>query len=267
MKKLLVLAICPAILLCVSAPVYAQEGPPGAEKWDFTVIPYLWATDLDGDITVKGVSSEVDMSFSDIWDNLDFAGQIHLEATKGKWGLFLDPTYMKLSVDEDVSVEFADVDVEVDTRMWLVEFGGFCRLFETTYSQNELPLWFDALAGGRYVNLKNEIDIEGSLGLVDIDVDDSQDWVDPIIGGRFYAYLGKKLLVWLRGDIGGFDVGDSSDFAWNVVAGAGYEITDSMTLMLAYRILDIDYDDGSGNDRFEFDAQMQGPMIGLAIRF
>jgi hypothetical protein len=128
------------LILSGTAPAYAQAGPPAPEEWEFTVIPYLWATDLDGDITVRGVSSDVDMSFSDIRDNLDFAGQVHVEAAKGRWGLFVDPADIKLSVEENVSVPLTDVSVGVATKMWLVEFGGFYRLCETTYSQNKLPL-------------------------------------------------------------------------------------------------------------------------------
>jgi hypothetical protein len=251
----------------ICAPAYSQENADNSEKWEFLVIPYLWASAIEGDVTVKGVSSEVDASFSDILDNLDFATQLHLEAARGRWGLFLDPTYIKLSADGDVPTIVGDVDVDVDTEEWLVEFGGFYRLYEGTCSKKEMPLWFDVMAGGRYFYVDNEIDIDGPLGFVDINVDDSQDWVDPIVGARIQGYLTKKLVVSLRGDVGGFDMGNTSDFAWNVVASVGYELSERMTLLFCYRFLDVDYDDGSGNDRFEYDVQMDGPAIALSIKF
>lgn len=46
-----------------------------------------------------------------------------------------------------------------------------------------------------------------------INPDRSNSWVDPIIGARLSADLSTKVMVNLRGDIGGFGVG--SDFTWN----------------------------------------------------
>jgi hypothetical protein len=39
------------------------------------------------------------------------------------------------------------------------------------------------------------------------------------------------------------------------------------TLMVAYRLLDIDFEEGSGRDRFEFDIQMRGPIMALVLTF
>ena len=40
-----------------------------------------------------------------------------------------------------------------------------------------------------------------------------------------------------------------------------------MSLKAGYRILDIDYDSGSGNKEFGLDAQFRGPIFGLTIKF
>lgn len=42
------------------------------ETWRFKATPYLWALSVDGNTTVKGQKSDVDMSFSDIVDKLNF---------------------------------------------------------------------------------------------------------------------------------------------------------------------------------------------------
>lgn len=94
--------------------------------WEFTVTPYFWGAGMDGDATVKGVESSVDLSFSDILDDLDFGAMAHLEARNGKWGFFLDPSYIKLSTDGDAGPFNADVE----TEMILVEFGALYRLIE-----------------------------------------------------------------------------------------------------------------------------------------
>ena len=86
---------------------------------------------MDGDATVKGIEASVDLSFGDIWDNLDFGAMVNVEARKGKWGFFLDPTYMKLSVDADVG----PFDAEVDTEMVIIEFGALYRIIERPISR------------------------------------------------------------------------------------------------------------------------------------
>ena len=88
------------VLICPS--VYGQDVTSSHNKWEFLLIPYGWLTRVDGDVTVRGIESSADVSFSDILENLDFGGQVHFEAWKGEWGLFVDPTYLKLSTDADV---------------------------------------------------------------------------------------------------------------------------------------------------------------------
>ncbi len=47
----------------------------------------------------------------------------------------------------------------------------------------------------------------------------------------------------------------------------GWGFGTNKRVWLGYRYLDIDYDDGSGIDKFAFDAVMQGPVLGLALGF
>lgn len=43
---------------------------------------------MNGDATVKGQESDVDASFSDIWDELNFAFMMEYEARRGRLGLW-----------------------------------------------------------------------------------------------------------------------------------------------------------------------------------
>lgn len=54
---------------------------------------------------------------------------------------------------------------------------------------------------------------------------------------------------------------------WNIVATFRYQILRRVSLVLGYRYWAIDYDNGSGFNRFEYDVQLSGPVVGLAIRF
>lgn len=46
-----------------------------------------------------------------------------------------------------------------------------------------------------------------------------------------------------------------------------YRFSRSAALLVGYRFLDVDYEQGSGEDLFKFDVQFSGPEIGVAFFF
>ena len=59
---------------------------------------------------------------------------------------------------------------------------------------------------------------------------------------------GDKWKAQLRGNVGGFGVG--SEFFWQLQADAVYQATDRWQFVFGYRVIDINYDHGSGTGRF-----------------
>jgi len=160
-------------------------------------------------------------------------------------------------------------EVNVEMKMAIVEFGGGFEIGEWEVGETS-TLAIDALAGVRYFDVESTIDVEmtpGGLGLLPRSASFhlDEDWFDPIVGARITLAIGEHWMVGVRGDVGGFGVG--SDLAWNLVVGAQYRFNHRFALSFGYRILDIDYDDGSGSDRFVLDAQMRGPFIGFTFSF
>src|SRR5512139_4117952 len=104
-RKFVITAVVTALvgLLALVEPMAFAQSPasiePPKSKWEFDLIPYFLMAGLSGDMTVKGVPVHVSESFSDIWHNLDFGAQVHMEGRKDRSGLFLDVTYLKLSTD------------------------------------------------------------------------------------------------------------------------------------------------------------------------
>lgn len=141
------------------------------------------------------------------------------------------------------------------------------------------PAGFDFVAGARYwhqsstvsADLSTTVNLDGLIveGNRVLAKSGSVDWVDPFIGVRFRQALANGQSVNLRGDIGGFDVG--SDVTWQVVASYNFQIctTDSYAIdgYVGYRALSVDYSQGAGSNRYEFDAIMQGPVVGASLRF
>ena len=72
----------------------------------------------------------------------------------------------------------------------------------------------------------------------------------------------------MRGDIGGFGVG--SKFSWQLFGGYSHDfkVGDwTITSVAGYRVLSIDYSQGSGNTQKGVDAIIHGPMIATSFRF
>lgn len=248
MKKYCILTGVVLVLLSlVCSPGYAQD-----DSWKFHLVPYLWMSGLNGDVMVKGLPAEVDASFGDLWDALDMAFLLHAEVEKGKWGLLLDPVYFKLSKD----AKAGSTNVKVELTEWIVDLGAFYSLLDAQMIR------IDALAGGRYMSLDMVLDVTG-IG----DVSGSKSWFDPIVGARMMADFTEKLRFTARADVGGFGVG--SNLAWNLSGFLGYQFTPLFSLWGGYRVLDVDYEDGSkGNrDYFKYDMTTSGPVIGLGFTF
>jgi hypothetical protein len=264
------------------SPAEKKADSPAKEKWKFEITPYFWMAGLNGDVTIKGIPADISMSFSDIMSDFKFGSQVHMEARKGKWGLFLDATYMNLGTDINGSRKFTGpdgiahiqtyLDASIDMEEWLVEFGGAYQLAKVPIGQNQGgTMILDLIVGGRYWYLYSDIDVglilEDNVNRVSryISGSGSKQWVDPFIGLRSVFQLTDKIMLAFRGDIGGFSVG--SKFSWNASGYFGYKVSEMVSLLAGYRTLYVDYESGRGNSKFVWDMTMHGPAIGMTFRF
>jgi hypothetical protein len=89
--------------------------------------------------------------------------------------------------------------------------------------------------------------------------------VDPLVGVRLRAPLPAPWQLGIVADIGGFSVG--SKLAYQIYPIAGVRLSRLLSAHVAYRILDMDYETGTGTDRFTYDASTYGPEIGVGLHF
>jgi hypothetical protein len=273
-----------AIQSFIGTMACAQEPPsrePAKSRWEFELIPYLWMSNISGDMTIKGFPGHVSESFSDIWSDLDLGGQLHIEARNGRWGLFFDGTYLGLSSSGDArrvrsgpggGIELTTkIDIDVDITQWLVEFGGTYNAAQWPLGMGGSGVALDILGGGRYWYVSTDVDVGVNQTLGDFgrylgaSVSATKDWIDPFVGLRLRFDLPKNFTLMLRGDVGGFDVG--SQISYNLIGLVGYNISRVFSVWAGYRALYVDYESGSGFDKFEFDAWMYGPAFGALFRF
>ena len=86
MRTLIILALLPVLTL---QPGHAQTASPNAKNtpaapaatrggWEFFVAPYFIAAGMDGKIQIADATVPVDVGFSDILENLELGGMLHL---------------------------------------------------------------------------------------------------------------------------------------------------------------------------------------------
>ncbi len=129
---------------------------------------------------------------------------------------------------------------------------------------------FEPLGGVRYGYIKQELRLDvavAGIGGIGTRLGGSEEWVEPFVGFRLWWHLNDKLSTGVRTDFGGFGIGSASDLTWNFLAGVDYKLSDKMSVKAGYKILDIDYEGGSGRNRIGLDGQMRGPIVGLTFHF
>ncbi|MHC4350073.1 MAG: hypothetical protein ACYS15_16285 [Planctomycetota bacterium] len=241
-------------------PIWDRE-----TNWLIEVQPYIWVPiRLDGDSTVNGLTVPLDFTISDMFDTFEgVALTLRVEAwNKDGWGLLFDGMYVNLDGEEVTgSSAFPQVDVEIEQG--IIDLGGGYRLVDDPVgSDTNLHVGFDVLGGARVQILRQDITLRPGP-----DPGDDKAWVEPFIGGRVSLYIDRHWAVVVRGDVSGFGIGDASDLTWNLLVGVGYQFTNLFQLRVGYRVLDIDYEDGSGFSKFGFDATMHGPWLGFTFVF
>ncbi len=88
---------------------------------------------------------------------------------------------------------------------------------------------------------------------------------NPLLGANLALPQGKGFSPNIRGDTGGFGV--ASDLTWQAFPYVSWRFTKSSSLQLGYRWRYMDYETGSGHDRFKYDVLNQGPQLGVTFTF
>ena len=244
-------------LMAVSTGAEAQAASSN-EGWHFQLTPYFWASGVQGSVTIRRLPAlEVDASFSDIIDKLDFGFLGRFEGRKGRFGFATDLVYLNLGapLGEGHPVILI-LEPEIDVRQIIAEGVGFYRLAQDPDDAERA--YADVFVGARYFKARNRINLVG--GTV---AESSVAWADAILGLRGRAPLGSKAAFLARGDIGTF----GSNFAYNIEGSLVFSISKRWSLGAGYRYLHEDYETGSGTERSALDIGFGGPLLQATFAF
>lgn len=268
------LNIIVAMLLSSASPVLvcAQEQSSETASSDrpWTRIGmYGFLTSIDGDVGFRGVEADVDVSFSDILDNLDAGFMGFAEHRRGPWSFIVDLAYLDVSetggtsVSGPVGLGQGTVTAEVEFQQTLLE--GFVGYRALDFGLEDGRISVDALAGARYNKLKVELSDEVSVfGLTEArDREGDEEWVDGVFGIRaeYRADANWSLSGWAD-----YGIGDDSH-SYQLMSFVHYHFDNGVAIGGGYRFYHMQYETGSGSSRVEFDLDYSGPMLGLAYRF
>lgn len=247
---------------------WSETSVASAEKfeegnWQFRAAPYLWAVALDGEVTARGTTADVDASFSDIVENLNGAIMLLLEARRGPVSIFGDTIYAALESKNSsgpVSIK-TDLDLLVFNFGIAYEAANF-RLNERE-AESPIRLSVEPIFGGRLFYLDTTLDPSRLPS-----ISSSSTWVDPVFGMRLSSDITPNWNLRALGDVGG---GVSSNLTWQAMALGGYRFglfgEKDANAQFGYRAIYVDYDTGSGASRSGIDTTFHGPILGLEIVF
>jgi len=240
------------VFIFLTASLASAEIIEKSDHWKNFFALYGWMPSVNGDVKVKGVDANVDIPFSDILSDMKFGFMGHYEGFKGHWGIMVDGMYAQLQKDQAPAVGLIPGTRQFKANLSLVEVAVPYRL---TWN----PVVADVFVGGRLNYLYMEIGIPS----IPLKVDNTKQFVDPFVGGRILIPLSKSWFLGLRGDIGGFGIGDCSDLALNGNVSINWQITDLVSLHGGYRA----YYLKNNQPDFQWEGTMHGPWIGLGFSF
>jgi hypothetical protein len=224
--------------LPLAAILFLWASAVNAEGWRWDLTPYIWATSLNGTQTVQGKPVDVDASFSDILDFIDYGLAARLEGRTDGWGFFGDIFHAKLSEE----TAFPATNITGEMRQTIIE-GAVTFPFA-----DDLEV---------YLGLRNQ-DVDFSLDVSAGNKRNSNNnWTDGMVGFIWKPIDTGRWTYWLRADAGAGD----SDAVWLAATGVGYRFSETVSLALAYRHLDTEYE----NEGFGYDIVQSGLGLGLGF--
>ena len=92
-------------------------------------------------------------------------------------------------------------------------------------------------------------------------VEDTVDWLDPIVGFRVSADVTDRISLMALGDIGGWSAGTASSLTWQGMLGGSFDLSEHWSITAAYRALGLNRGTAIRN------TILYGPQFGAVFRF
>ena len=240
-------AILLSLMVISPAAVHGQE----ADRFGWSITPYLWATETSVDLTFRDADIGTgEISFSDLLDVLDAAFMIHVEGGRGNWTAFGDLTYLKTS-DSTERTAFV-----VDTNSKQLFFDGAVAWWPGGAGSN-----FNLYGGLRYTGFDDRYTFRFVINNAPVERRSTKDYYDALVGLRYRFDFSERWSLLTQADT---SFGDSegtillrANLAWTVGK------RQQNRILFGYQYKTAEFRD----DDLGLDFSYQGPMAGFNFRF
>ncbi len=260
------------IAALIALPTAPQAADGDAPRFSFGL--YAWGSSLAGDIDTPEGDASMHISFSDLVENVNVAVMARGRADFDKLSIVFDGEYFDLESDREQrtirlgpqgNLEVA-ASAKVELLQYILELNAGYEILNVKGPFSAGPgdqrgTVAELYAGGRYLSMKPTVDVD--LGPVHARIGEWESWVDAVVGARIGIDLSRTVVLEIQGDVGGFGIGNSDEFAWSQITSLSWDCTDRVTLALGYKFLDFRRDVGDST----IDLQIRGPFVASFIRF
>ena len=233
-----------------TTPAPTPVGEPTSD-WHFAISPYLWLPGVHGTIGAKGHEASIHASPGDLLSHFRF-GLMGLVDTRYKRIVMpVDVMWIRLGANNALPLTDEAVNAKVTGSEFILTPKIGYRLVDSQIVK------IDALTGFRYWYFGESLRL--STSNTSVKFSGSQNWVDPLVGGRVLANLSPKISVSIGGDVGGWNTGSLLDYQFGAVL--GYRIKPAVVLQAGYRYLSVDYRSGGTT----INVVTSGALLGATI--
>jgi hypothetical protein len=225
-------------------------------EWHISVSPYLWFPGVHGTVGALGRDASFKASPTDLLSNFKFGLMGAVEARRNRLLIPIDMMWIRL--EDDKALPFPPSLTAVSATIKATEFILTPKIGIRLI--NEKKVTADFLAGIRYWHFGENLQFSPSV--LNLNFSKSQNWVDPVVGGRIQLALTPKIGFIAAGDAGGWGTG--SQLEYQIVGLLGYKVKPTMTLQAGYRYLYVDYAKGGPAGAFAT-ATTAGIVIGATV--
>jgi hypothetical protein len=238
-----------AVFICAASVTPAQAQDSG---WHYVIAPYLMFPNMKGETGIGEFPNvPVDEDPGDIFENLQFGAMLYAEMHNDTWAFSSDALYMDLGADIREGTIISGGEVDVSQLGW-----------ELAALRRFTP-WLELGIGATFNQI--DVDVQMDVGPASLSFGTEEEWIDPSLIARATFPINDQWYFQTRANLGGFGVG--SDLMWQLIAEVGIKSSERWSFSFGYRVIDIDYDHGSGDDRFVYDMQTFGPQLKAAYSF
>jgi hypothetical protein len=225
------------------------------DLWHISVSPYLWFPGVHGTVGAFGRDVGFKASPTDLLSNFRFGLMGAVEARRNRIVVPIDLMWIRL--EDDRAVPFPNL-LATSAKLTATEFILTPKIGLRLI--NEKKIKADFLTGFRYWHFGEGLSFNPSrFGL---NFSKSQNWVDPLVGGRIEVGLSPKLVANILGDVGGWGTG--SQLEYQIAGLLGYKVKPKITLQAGYRYLYVDYQKGGQAAAIAI-AATSGIVIGATL--